>query len=338
MTTKEYLEQVTIGKLSELSGRILLKEYNPAWATRYEEERRKISQALGQDGVAIEHVGSTSVPGLCAKPILDILLLVKDASDEGSYVPALVEAGYTLRVREPDWFGHRMLKGTSPEVNLHVFSSGCAEAQRMLDFRDWLRTHEDDRNLYANTKRNLAQQTWRYVQDYADAKSDVVRAVFRHLSASYPIRPLTGQDIPEMQALFRATVLHVNVRDYTQEEVADWASCGDSMEHWQSLLDRYRFIATLDRQGGITGFTSMNAGGHLHSLFVHEDWQGKGIATRLLHEAERMAHAFGASRIHLEASITARPFFEKQGYRVVRKQQAKANRLYLTNYVMEKSI
>ena len=75
MTTKEYLEQVTIGKLSELSGRILLKEYNPAWATRYEEERRKISQALGQDGVAIEHVGSTSVPGLCAKPILDILLL-----------------------------------------------------------------------------------------------------------------------------------------------------------------------------------------------------------------------------------------------------------------------
>ena len=115
MTTKEYLEQVTIGKLSELSGRILLKEYNPAWATRYEEERRKISQALGQDGVAIEHVGSTSVPGLCAKPILDILLLVKDASVEGSYVPALVEAGYTLRVREPDWFGHRMLKGTSPK-------------------------------------------------------------------------------------------------------------------------------------------------------------------------------------------------------------------------------
>lgn len=160
----------------------------------------------------------------------------------------------------------------------------------------------------------------------------------RHLSASYPIRPLTGQDIPEMQALFRATVLHVNAQDYTQEEVADWASCGENAEHWQSLLDSHRFIAALDRQGGITGFTSMNAGGHLHSLFVHEDWQGKGIATRLLHEAERIAHAYGASRIHLEASITARPFFEKQGYRVVRKQQAKANRLYLTNYVMEKRI
>ena len=257
-----------------MSGRILLKEYNPAWATRYEEERRKISQALGQDGVAIEHVGSTSVPGLCAKPILDILLLVKDASDEGSYVPTLVEAGYTLRVREPDWFGHRMLKGTFPEVNLHVFSSGCAEAQRMLDFRDWLRTHEDDRNLYANTKRNLAQQTWRYVQDYADAKSDVVRAVFRHLSASYPIRPLTGQDIPEMQALFRATVLHVNVRDYTQDEVADWASCGDNAEHWQSLLDRYRFIATLGRaRASPPGCCTRRNGWHTHSAQAASTWK-----------------------------------------------------------------
>ena len=157
-------------------------------------------------------------------------------------------------------------------------------------------------------------------------------------SYPYPIRPLTGQDIPEMQALFRATVLHVNVRDYTPEEVADWASCGDSTEHWQELLARHRFIAALDRQGGIIGFASMNAGGHLHSLFVHQDWQGRGIATRLLHEVERMAHAYGVNRIHLEASITARPFFEKRGYRVVKEQQAKANRLYLTNYVIEKRL
>ena len=79
-----------------------------------------------------------------------------------------------------------------------------------------------------------------------------------------------------MQALFRATVLHVNVRDYTQDEVADWASCGDNAEHWQSLLDRHRFIATLDRQGGITGFTSMNAGGHLHSPVRPRGLAGQG--------------------------------------------------------------
>ena len=142
-----------------MSGRIELKEYDPAWTALYETERQKICKALNRDGIVIEHVGSTSVPGLCAKPIIDILLLVEDSSDEGSYVSELEKAGYVMRVREPDWYGHRMLKGAEPEVNLHVFSTGCSEAQRMLDFRDWLRTHEADRNLYADTKRRLVQKS-----------------------------------------------------------------------------------------------------------------------------------------------------------------------------------
>ena len=142
-----------------MSGRIELKEYDPAWNALYETERQKICKALNRDGIVIEHVGSTSVPGLCAKPIIDILLLVEDSSDEGSYVPELEKAGYVMRVREPDWYGHRMLKGVEPEVNLHVFSIGCSEAQRMLDFRDWLQTHEADRNLYADTKRRLVQKS-----------------------------------------------------------------------------------------------------------------------------------------------------------------------------------
>ena len=165
-----------------MSGRILLKEYDPAWTTLYEVERQKINNALNMDGIVIEHVGSTSVPGLCAKPIIDILLLVKDSSDEGSYVPDLEKAGYAMRIREPDWHGHRMLKGTEPEVNLHVFSVGCDEARRMIDFRDWLRTHEDDRNLYAETKRRLVRKKWKYLQDYADAKSEVVCEILKHIS------------------------------------------------------------------------------------------------------------------------------------------------------------
>ena len=182
MTGQEYLKQVTIGKISELSGRIELKEYDPAWNALYETERQKICKALNRDGIVIEHVGSTSVPGLCAKPIIDILLLVEDSSDEGSYVPELEKAGYVMRVREPDWYGHRMLKGVEPEVNLHVFYIGCSEAQRMLDFRDWLQTHEADRNLYADTKRRLVQKKWKYLQDYADAKSGVVCEILKHIS------------------------------------------------------------------------------------------------------------------------------------------------------------
>ena len=338
MAKQEYLKQVTIGNVSELCGLIELKEYDPAWAALYEAERQKINNALKRNGIIIEHVGSTSVPGLCAKPIIDILLLVEDPSDEDSYVPELEKAGYAMRVREPDWYGHRMLKGTNPEVNLHVFSIGCGEAQRMLDFRDWLRTHEADRNLYADTKRCLVQKRWKYLQDYADAKSGVVREIFKHIVPTYKICQLTELYIPEMQALFHDTIITINSKDYAKEEVEDWASCGNSIEHWKELLAKNDYVGVLDGQDRIIGFSSMNAEGYLHSMFVHKDWQGKGVATLLLTEVEKMARCYSVHKISVEASITARPFFEKHGYKVVKEQQAKAYRLYLRNFVMEKTL
>lgn len=151
------------------------------------------------------------------------------------------------------------------------------------------------------------------------------------------IRRLAAQDIPEMRKLFRATVLTVNSKDYTKEEVEDWASCGDSVEHWKELLAKNNYIGALDGQGGIVGFSSMNAEGYLHSMFVHKDWQGKGVATLLLSEVEKIVRRYGVHKISVEVSVTARPFFEKHGYKVVKEQKAKANRLYLTNYVMEKT-
>ena len=151
------------------------------------------------------------------------------------------------------------------------------------------------------------------------------------------IRRLAAQDIPEMRKLFRATVLTVNSKDYTKEEVEDWASCGDSVEHRKELLAKNDYIGALDGQGGIVGFSSMNAEGYLHSMFVHKDWQGKGVATLLLSEVEKIARRYGVHKISVEVSVTARPFFEKHGYKVVKEQKAKANRLYLTNYVMEKT-
>lgn len=139
-----------------------------------------------------------------------------------------------------------------------------------------------------------------------------------------------------MQELFRGSVLQVSSKDYSLEEAEDWASRGEDVQHWKDLLAKHDFMAALDSQGRIIGFSSMNAEGYMHSMFVHKDWQGKGVATRLLSEAEKTAREYGARRIWAEVSITARPFFEKRGYRVVREQKEKADRLYLTNYVMEK--
>ena len=163
MPSNEYLKQVTIGPPEPLNGKILLEEYRPEWPVLFQQERRRIRAALGREDAAVEHVGSTSVPGLCAKPILDLLLLVEDAADEAAYVPPLERAGYTLKIREPDWYQHRLLKGADPAVNLHGSSLGCGEADRMLRFRDWLRSHDADRDLYAAEKRRLAEQTWQYV-------------------------------------------------------------------------------------------------------------------------------------------------------------------------------
>lgn len=132
----------------------------------------------------IEHAGSTSVPGLCAKPVIDIVLAVADSADENSYAPALQSAGYSLRIREPDWYEHRLFQGSNTEVNLHVFSFECPEIDRMLMFRDWLRNNGSDRELYASTKLTLAQQEWEQVQHYADAKSAIVEEILSRAQSS----------------------------------------------------------------------------------------------------------------------------------------------------------
>ena len=117
------------------------------------------------------------MPGLRAKPIIDIVLAVPDSTDEDAYVQRLVGVGYEFVLREPDWFEHRLLKRVDPKVNLHVFSTGSSEIARMLAFRDHLRVNEGDRLLYESTKIALAEREWPTVQDYADAKSDVVTEI-----------------------------------------------------------------------------------------------------------------------------------------------------------------
>jgi GrpB-like predicted nucleotidyltransferase (UPF0157 family) len=179
----EELQAFTVGPLQPLEGPIELAEYDPAWPGLFEREAARVRAALGERALAVEHVGSTSVPGLVAKPRIDIVLTVPDSADEAAYMPPLERAGYVLRIREPEWYEHRVFKGPDTDVNLHAFSAGGPEVARMLRFRDWLRTHEDDRLLYERTKRDLAAQRWAYTQHYADAKSAVVAHIMARADA-----------------------------------------------------------------------------------------------------------------------------------------------------------
>lgn len=176
-STEEEIQAARIGGVTPYAERVVLAEYDPGWPRLFEREAERIREALGDNVVMLEHVGSTSVPGLAAKPRIDILLVVPDSSDEPSYVPALEAVGYVLRVREPEWHEHRVLKGPDTDINLHVFSPGSPEIDRMLGFRDHLRMNEADRLLYEQTKRDLAQREWKYVQNYADAKTEVVEEI-----------------------------------------------------------------------------------------------------------------------------------------------------------------
>jgi len=175
--SEKQLAAVTVGELRPLNKPIALQPYNPDWPVFYGKLERQVHAALGSKALLIAHVGSTSVPGLSAKPVIDMVLAVANSADEDAYIPPLEGARYTLRIREPEWFQHRMLKTPVIDGNLHVFSQGCEEIGRMLALRNWLRTNENDRSLYERTKRELAARSWRYTQNYADAKSDVVREI-----------------------------------------------------------------------------------------------------------------------------------------------------------------
>lgn len=155
---------------------------DPAWPRRYGELAGRIRGALGWRALQVEHVGSTSVPGLPAKPIIDIDLTVADSGREQAYVPALEAAGFRLVIREPWWYEHRCLRAEDPRCNLHVFGPDSPEPFRHRLFRDWLRGNPDDRELYASVKRQAAAEAnsrGEHVMQYNARKEQVLREIYR---------------------------------------------------------------------------------------------------------------------------------------------------------------
>ena len=158
-----------------------------AWELWFDTLSGRIRRALGWRALAIEHVGSTAVPGLPAKPIIDIDLIVANPDDEAGYVPALEDAGFELRVREPWWYRHRVLRHPAPACHLHVFGYDSPEPARHRLFRDWLRANSSDRELYSRAKREAAERTLVDGGDmraYNAHKQAVVREIYQRAFAA----------------------------------------------------------------------------------------------------------------------------------------------------------
>ncbi|RSM37296.1 methyltransferase domain-containing protein [Amycolatopsis balhimycina DSM 5908] len=189
MTSQEALNDAGIasawvGEAPKLESTVTLADYDPEWPKLFEREAGRIRGVLGDRVLVLEHVGSTSVPGLCAKPIIDILLEVPDSDDEDAYVPALEAAGYRLVIREPDWEKHRCFKGPDTDINLHVYSPGNGQTERYRLLRERMRAHPEERDLYVAKKRELAAKTWKYIQNYADAKTEVIEEILGRARAA----------------------------------------------------------------------------------------------------------------------------------------------------------
>lgn len=155
---------------------LTIAEHDPRWADDFASLRDLVAGALGPAALSIEHVGSTSVPGLAAKPIVDVCVLVDDPEDETAYAPALEAAGLDWAVREPWWEGHRLFRSADPKANVHVFGPGSTEPARMRIFRDWLREHPDDRARYEAAKRAAAAGGG-HVMEYNARKQAVLREI-----------------------------------------------------------------------------------------------------------------------------------------------------------------
>ena len=174
-----HLDAIIIGERSPVP--IVLADYDAQWPAHFADHRARIVAALGARAVLVEHIGSTSVPGLAAKPIIDVLLVVSDVEDEPAYLPALVAAGYELRVREP---GHRMVRPALRDAHVHIYPVGHAEVTACIAFRDQLRRSEADRAAYEAVKRELARRSWLDMNYYARAKTEIIRTVLGHAGGS----------------------------------------------------------------------------------------------------------------------------------------------------------
>jgi GrpB-like predicted nucleotidyltransferase (UPF0157 family) len=182
--TPEQMAAALVGEPPARWESIVIEDYDPAWAGQFAAASAQLSQALGDQIISIEHVGSTSVPGLAAKPIIDIDLSIEDTAAESRYLPALERLGYRLVLWEPWWHGHRMLVSAAEDVHLHVWPRGAPEPIRHQLFRDWLCSHPGDLELYATTKRRLARETAQQPGDYNLAKNDVIDAIYARIFSS----------------------------------------------------------------------------------------------------------------------------------------------------------
>ena len=274
---------------------VRLHDHDPAWATRFAAHRDRIAAALAGQHVTIEHIGSTAVPGLAAKPIVDVVVAVPDVTDESAYLAPLLAAGYVLRVREP---GHRMVRTPERDVHVHVYEHGARQVDDYLLLRDHLRRDDADRRRYEDVKRELMTRTWDDTNAYADAKTGVIEAIKERARAtSVRVRRVTPADAVAWRELYAGYRAFYDLPDDHEAVRTTWGWVAEGQHGLTGLVAE-------DADGRLLGLAHVRrfarpstgtTGLYLDDLFTAPRARHRGVATSLLREAAAIAASEGAS-------------------------------------------
>lgn len=293
-----------------MTRKIDIVPYNPSWPQMFEEEAEKIKQALGENCIAVHHIGSTAVPGLCAKPLIDIIAVVKDTSRVMQKLEAL---GYTYKgeynIPFRLFFSQRE---ALPNVNLHVYEEGSPEIELNLLFRDFLRTHPETKEEYANLKLNLVKQ------DSSHKKANALVSTF-NLGKNSFIKKILGQgDFKDLCMRFCAH--HDEWENYhriRKVQIFDPINVPYDPHHPSLKMENhYHFVlyrgTTIVSVAHVELLNATEAA--LRSLATDEPFKNKGYGSHLMKLLEKWLKSQGRTIFKMHSNLRAEPFYRKLGY------------------------
>jgi GrpB-like predicted nucleotidyltransferase (UPF0157 family) len=282
---------------------ITIVPYDHLWPHIFEEEAKRLRKALGDNCLQIHHIGSTSVPGLAAKPIIDIIPVVKDCRLSDMAIQGMKDLGYDFKGEFGIPFRRFFCK---PGYNVHIYEEGSSEIDRHLKFRDYLRHNAQKRDQYAHIKQELAQQFPNDKIAYILGKDPFIQTIDQ--ASGY-------QGLRMVQAL-----LPREWRDYhriRKEEIFNPAHVPYDEDHWTLSADNHIHFVL------IYGTTTIGAAqieflldneAILRPFAIDSAYQRQGYGMQFLQMIERWLSHQGKTVLYLQASHQAVPFYEKNGY------------------------
>ncbi len=334
-STPQQMINAVVGQFPVTRDAVTVVAYDETWPAQFEYHASRLRKKLGHHAIRVEHVGSTSVPGLSAKPIIDIDVLVASAEDESSYMPPMQELGYRIVIREPWWHGHRMFIDESGAVNLHVWPDGAGEPIRHILFRNWLRTHSDDRARYAQSKTTLSREFEDEPDRYNLAKNAVIDSIYAKIfeAGRVRIRSYRSDDASETLRVFERAVSITARSHYSEPEIAAWLGANRPLTDWGTDREAVStFVADVD--GEVVGFADLSPAGYIDRLFVDPDHGRLGVGSTLLNHVLEIARDRSVELVSTHASMVARPVFERAGFAVAREETVERNGQALRRFHM----